>query len=295
MIVRARVSCPTKRPSVTYASVAVVKKIEEIGPYVSLGAQLCGMIPECVLTRAVPEMIQRERSRKHPGKGPALPPPAAPPIVGDNVIVVDGKDEAEELARELGVQAPPELPPAFTRRVSDVSIVDKAPCQKCRKLFSNEGLFEKGGFFYCREDYVELFFHKCKLCQLPIEKSGLIINGEYYHTACIKCTACKKQLGMGTEVLTHGGEFYCRGCEPTGALGGACGPCTSVRRCAVDSHMHAVPCAFCREHIKGEFIEAIGRKYHPECFLCNVCKKELSDRYFVHNVSAVLCRERALY
>lgn len=35
-------------------------------------------------------------------------------------------------------------------------------------------------------------------------------------------------------------------------------------------------CAVCKEEVKGEIVRAVGLVYHPQCFICVVCSKDLT-------------------
>ena len=39
-------------------------------------------------------------------------------------------------------------------------------------------------------------------------------------------------------------------------------------------------CQACRKQIKGRVITAMGKKFHPQCFVCTYCRKEFKDRTF---------------
>lgn len=42
----------------------------------------------------------------------------------------------------------------------------------------------------------------------------------------------------------------------------------------------APKCGGCKEPIQGEVIDAIGKKWHPEHFVCGVCKTKFPGTFF---------------
>ena len=36
-------------------------------------------------------------------------------------------------------------------------------------------------------------------------------------------------------------------------------------------------CGVCKEEVKGEIVRAVGLIYHPGCFVCVVCKEDLTQ------------------
>jgi len=42
----------------------------------------------------------------------------------------------------------------------------------------------------------------------------------------------------------------------------------------------APKCGGCKEPIQGEVIEAIGKKWHPDHFVCGVCKTKFPGTFF---------------
>lgn len=52
--------------------------------------------------------------------------------------------------------------------------------------------------------------------------------------------------------------------------------------CTADyQRLYGTRCDRCDSFITGEVVSALGRTYHPKCFVCSVC------RYFMHTVSAL--------
>ena len=45
------------------------------------------------------------------------------------------------------------------------------------------------------------------------------------------------------------------------------------------------------EFITGRVIRAMNSTWHPQCFCCEMCNKELADLGFVKNAGRALCHE----
>lgn len=45
------------------------------------------------------------------------------------------------------------------------------------------------------------------------------------------------------------------------------------------------------EFIIGRVIKAMNANWHPKCFLCELCRKELADMGFVRNQGRALCHD----
>lgn len=50
-------------------------------------------------------------------------------------------------------------------------------------------------------------------------------------------------------------------------------------------------CGKCGEFVIGRVIKAMSASWHPACFCCAVCSKQLADRGFVRNRNRALCHE----
>ncbi|XGW20594.1 hypothetical protein V3C99_003967 [Haemonchus contortus] len=95
-----------------------------------------------------------------------------------------------------------------------------ASCLKCaeccRPLDESCTAFVRNGVTYCREDYYRLFGTKCSRCDLPFDRSELVMRARHavYHVACFSCVACERQLKTGDEFQIKGNSLYCRAdCE----------------------------------------------------------------------------------
>lgn len=62
--------------------------------------------------------------------------------------------------------------------------------------------------------------------------------------------------------------------------------------CARDFVQLVAPrCAKCYQPVVGLTIKALGKPWHPQCFVCSHCHKQLRDVFHVEDTGEVLCRE----
>ncbi|KNC74317.1 hypothetical protein SARC_13132 [Sphaeroforma arctica JP610] len=54
--------------------------------------------------------------------------------------------------------------------------------------------------------------------------------------------------------------------------------------------LHGPRCGSCSQHILGECLGALGQKWHPEHFNCDVCEKHLLGKEFVKTADRPLCK-----
>lgn len=132
-------------------------------------------------------------------------------------------------------------------------------CSQCGRHFgAGEGFLEKDGKAYCEEDYYNMFAPKCAACDKPILDEVISALGKNFHATCFVCSepGCKLELIKSGNFFDYGGKPYC------------------------ETHYHAVRgslCASCQKPIVGRCLNAVGKKFHPEHFVCAFCKKQLAN------------------
>ena len=98
------------------------------------------------------------------------------------------------------------------------------------------------------------FFGVCAKCRGTIasEANCCTAMGEKYHVTCLTCVSCSKQL-MGTEFFCVGRDTYCETCYEN----------------------RLENCTKCGTKITERILKAIGGSFHPHCFACVCCDKNL--------------------
>lgn len=62
--------------------------------------------------------------------------------------------------------------------------------------------------------------------------------------------------------------------------------------CERDFHVLFAPCCNkCGEFVIGRVIKAMAASWHPQCFRCEMCAKELADCGFIRNQNRALCHD----
>nr|XP_029485653.1 actin-binding LIM protein 1-like isoform X2 [Oncorhynchus nerka] len=92
---------------------------------------------------------------------------------------------------------------------------------------------------------------QCYKCGEPCKGEVLRVQSKHFHLKCFTCKVC------GCD-LAHGGFFMKNG----------------DYLCTLDyQRMHGTRCNGCRDFVEGEVVTALGKTYHPACFVCTICKR----------------------
>jgi len=111
----------------------------------------------------------------------------------------------------------------------------------------------------------------CARCDDGFEPKAKIVNsnGELYHPKCFVCAQCFRPFPDGVFYEFEGKKY-----------------------CEHDFHVLFAPCCGkCGEFIIGRVIKAMMSTWHPQCFTCEMCHKELADLGFIKNQGRALCHD----
>jgi len=111
----------------------------------------------------------------------------------------------------------------------------------------------------------------CTRCNDGFEPHEKIVNsnGELWHPQCFVCAQCFRPFPDGIFYEFEGRKY-----------------------CEHDFQMLFAPCCGkCGEFIIGRVIKAMNANWHPQCFLCEMCNKELADLGFIRFQNRALCHE----
>ncbi|XP_028261408.1 paxillin-like isoform X2 [Parambassis ranga] len=131
-------------------------------------------------------------------------------------------------------------------------------CAQCGAFFGPEGFHEKDGKAFCRKDYFDMFAPKCGGCARAILENYISALNSLWHPECFVCRECFTPFINGS-FFDHDGQPYC------------------------ESHYHerrGSLCSGCQKPITGRCITAMGKKFHPEHFVCAFCLKQLNKGTF---------------
>ena len=137
---------------------------------------------------------------------------------------------------------------------------DHFVCAHCNGHFPDGVYFTKdaddgrGELPYCEADFNDLFLPKCDSCNLPV-KDGLAACGASWHREHFVCTLCGEGFPDG-QYFQHENKPYC----------------------AKDYwETFGVQCAACNEVIKDNIMNALGKSWHVEHFVCHECHEPFPD------------------
>ncbi|XP_029402656.1 LIM and senescent cell antigen-like-containing domain protein 2 isoform X3 [Mus pahari] len=98
----------------------------------------------------------------------------------------------------------------------------------------------------------------CQRCHLAIDEQPLMFKNDPYHPDHFSCSNCGKELTSDARELK--GELYCLPCH---------------------DKMGIPICGACRRPIEGRVVNALGKQWHVEHFVCAKCEKPfLGHRHY---------------
>ncbi|KAL6118940.1 ablim2 [Pungitius sinensis] len=91
----------------------------------------------------------------------------------------------------------------------------------------------------------------CQNCGKPCKGEALRVQNKHFHIKCFACKVCGCELAHGGFFVRQG-EYICTG---------------DYQR------LYGTRCFSCQDFIEGEVVSALGKTYHPGCFVCAFCKQ----------------------
>lgn len=129
--------------------------------------------------------------------------------------------------------------------------------------------------FYCHLDWHEHFAPRCKHCKTPIMEEHMIALGEHWHYGHFFCAECGDPFEKGVSHIEKDGYAWCISCQ--------------TKR----TERRAPKCKKCKQHVIGEYVQALGGEWHDKCFRCAGCQGGFDDGAFFPKVvgveTVVLC------
>ncbi|XP_016330211.1 actin-binding LIM protein 1-like [Sinocyclocheilus anshuiensis] len=91
----------------------------------------------------------------------------------------------------------------------------------------------------------------CAKCGEVCKGEVLRVQAKHFHIKCFTCKVCGCDLAQGGFFMKNG-EYLC----------------------TLDyQRIHSTRCNICGEFVEGEVVTALGKTYHPTCFVCTICKR----------------------
>jgi len=170
-------------------------------------------------------------------------------------------------------------------------------CCVCKKRIDGK-FFEKNGKPYCAKDY-EKIVDECCVCKQPIKGDCIESGKKTYHPGCMKCFVCGDTLRG--QYFTYEGEPICERdyklraekCSDCGEpIMGTVYVFDKKNYCEEHYRAKCDKCPKCDEQITGHMVRTNNAAFHPECFSCITCKKDLShDQFVMDENKNIYCSE----
>uniref|UniRef100_A0A3P9KMI9 Actin-binding LIM protein 2 n=1 Tax=Oryzias latipes TaxID=8090 RepID=A0A3P9KMI9_ORYLA len=91
----------------------------------------------------------------------------------------------------------------------------------------------------------------CQNCRKPCKGEALRVQNKHFHIKCFVCKVCGGELAQGGFFVRQG-EYIC----------------------TLDyQRLYGTRCFGCQDFIEGEVVSALGKTYHPRCFVCSSCRQ----------------------
>ncbi|XP_072562344.1 actin-binding LIM protein 3-like isoform X3 [Paramormyrops kingsleyae] len=110
----------------------------------------------------------------------------------------------------------------------------------------------------------------CFRCQEVCRGEVVRVQNTHFHIKCFTCHVCRCDLAR-SGFFQKNGEYIC----------------------TVDyQRLYGTKCDSCGDFITGEVVSALGRAYHPACFVCSACRKPfpIGDRV-TFNGKLCICQQ----
>uniref|UniRef100_A0A8C1WU56 Actin binding LIM protein family, member 3 n=1 Tax=Cyprinus carpio TaxID=7962 RepID=A0A8C1WU56_CYPCA len=91
----------------------------------------------------------------------------------------------------------------------------------------------------------------CFRCREVCKGEVVRVQHVHFHIKCFTCQVCGCDLAH-SGFFQKSGEYICT---------------------ADYQRLYGTKCDSCEDFISGEVVSALGRTYHPQCFVCSVCRK----------------------
>ncbi|KAI8855284.1 hypothetical protein BC829DRAFT_359363 [Chytridium lagenaria] len=150
-------------------------------------------------------------------------------------------------------------------------------CSSCAKTLTGSSFSKKNGRPFCKGCYGRLkeigYQEKkdeCQRCKRPIEAGQLFMwKNQKVHVYHFSCSQCKQVLD--TNCKEYDGKLFCP---------------TDYAKIVI------YQCFACHEPIKSErSIEALGNRFHIQCFICEKCKRPFPSGLYWDYKNKTYCEE----
>jgi paxillin len=147
---------------------------------------------------------------------------------------------------------------------------DHFRCDTCNQPLGGKPFIEKDDKFFCEDDYYAAFNPRCGHCTEVIKGQYISALDQSWHPHHFVCSECAQPF-TGNQFRKHNNKPYCE---------------EHFRQ------LFAENCAKCGKVIEGQVFEALEKKFHLECFVCEQGHHAIGEgiNFHVHN-GLVYCPE----
>ncbi|XP_072542544.1 LIM and senescent cell antigen-like-containing domain protein 1 isoform X2 [Salminus brasiliensis] len=144
-------------------------------------------------------------------------------------------------------------------------------CDICQTVLADVGFARNAGRHLCRpchnrERACSIGKYVCQKCHAVIDEQPLIFKNDPYHPDHFNCNNCGKELTADAKELKS--ELYCLPCHDK--------MCVPI-------------CGACRRPIEGRVVNAMGKQWHVEHFVCAKCEKPFLGHLHYERKSQAYC------
>ncbi|XP_035827386.1 paxillin isoform X2 [Aplysia californica] len=136
--------------------------------------------------------------------------------------------------------------------------VEHFVCAHCEEPLGTRNFYERDSLAYCETDYHHLFAPRCAYCNGPIVDKCITALEKMWHPEHFFCAQCGRLFGE-EDFHEKNGKAYCK-----------------------DDYfqMFAPKCGGCAQPIMENYISALNRQWHTECFVCWECRATFGSGSF---------------
>ncbi|XP_061162796.1 paxillin-like isoform X1 [Saccostrea echinata] len=145
--------------------------------------------------------------------------------------------------------------------------IEHFTCANCNLPLGTKNFYERDGAAYCEEDYHKIFAPKCAYCNGSIVDKCVTALDMTWHPEHFFCAQCGNPFG-DDGFHEKNGKAYCR---------------------QDFLEMFAPRCGGCGHPILDNYISALSRHWHPECFVCRDCHQPFGGRSFFDHEGLPYC------
>jgi len=142
-------------------------------------------------------------------------------------------------------------------------------CSECSNPFPGNQFRKHNQKPYCDSCFGRLYSEKCAKCQKAIDGAVFEAMDQKFHLECFTCQVGNHQIGEASTFHVHENKVYC----PTHF-----------------EELFLQKCKECGKVITGQFIKIIDDQFHPECWKCTKCKKNISAETCGQDAGRFYCK-----